>query len=401
MPKAEIITIGTELLLGEIVDTNSRFIARALRDEGVDLYWTSTVGDNPERIAEAIEGGLTRSEIIITTGGLGPTVDDPTREAVARAVGVETEFRPELWEQIKARFQRFGRQPTENNKRQAYIPQGAIPIENPVGTAPAFIFETARSAIIALPGVPREMEHLMRHEVMPYLRKRFQLRGVIKARILRTAGAGESQIDALIGDLEKLSNPTVGLAAHAGSVDVRITAKADSVQEADALIEPVELDIRQRLGSWIYGADEDTLEGAALANLAQKGWKLVVVESGLGGNLTKRLAETNGPFLGGEVLTTLPGKSELIQICQSFRKSRGADACLGVALHPAGAKQDILLTLLTPVKEKQLAFSYGGPPKMAPLWAINTCLNLIRRLKDGSEVSASTLANTPSEEHLT
>src|SRR5210317_331623 len=151
MPTAEIITIGTELLLGETIDTNTRYIARALRDEGVDLYRTSTIGDNPERIAEIVREGLQRAEIIITTGGLGPTVDDPTREAVALAMDVKTEFKPELWEQIQERFQRHGRTPTENNKRQAYIPEGAVPIENSVGTAPAFIGETKKHAIISLP----------------------------------------------------------------------------------------------------------------------------------------------------------------------------------------------------------------------------------------------------------
>jgi len=154
MAKAEILTIGTEILLGEIVDTNSRHIARALRDAGIDLFWTSTVGDNPERIAEAIRAGLDRSEIIITTGGLGPTVDDPTREAVAMAFGVKTVFKEELWQQVIDRFTRFGRTPTENNKRQAYIPEGASAIENPVGTAPAFMMETDTQVVISLPGVP-------------------------------------------------------------------------------------------------------------------------------------------------------------------------------------------------------------------------------------------------------
>ena len=139
MSSAEIITIGTELLLGEIDDTNATYIARELRDVGIDLYRKTTVGDNARRIAQTIQEALQRTDIIITTGGLGPTVDDPTREAVALAVGVETEFRPELWEQIQNRFQRFGRKPTENNKRQAYVPKGAIPVENPVGTAPSFI----------------------------------------------------------------------------------------------------------------------------------------------------------------------------------------------------------------------------------------------------------------------
>jgi len=139
MPTAEIIAIGTELLLGETADTNTRFIARTLRGLGVDLFRTSTIGDNAGRIAQAIREALARAEIVITTGGLGPTVDDPTRQAVAQAVGVELEFRPELWEQITARVARYGRTPTENQKRQAYIPKGAISIENPVGTAPAFI----------------------------------------------------------------------------------------------------------------------------------------------------------------------------------------------------------------------------------------------------------------------
>jgi len=141
MPSAEIITIGTEILLGEIVDTNTRFLARALRGLGVDLFRTVTIGDNAQRIAEAIQDSLRRADIVITTGGLGPTVDDPTREAVARAAGVETEFREELWEQVKAVIARYGRTPGENQKRQAVVPRGAIAIQNPVGTAPAFIVE--------------------------------------------------------------------------------------------------------------------------------------------------------------------------------------------------------------------------------------------------------------------
>ncbi len=380
MPKAEIITIGTEILLGEIVDTNSRYLARTLRDEGIDLYWTSTVGDNELRIAEAIQQGMARSEIIITTGGLGPTVDDPTRSAVALAVGVETEYRPELWEQIQERFQRFGRQPTENNKRQAYVPHGAIAVENPVGTAPSFIVETERNAIIALPGVPREMEHLTQHEVLPYLRKRFGLTGIIKARVLHTSGVGESQIDSLIGDLETLSNPTVGLAAHAGQVDVRITAKAGSPTEADALIQKIEADLRQRLGQWIYGADEVTLEGVALAAMTVKGWGLAVVEAGLGGKLIRRFAEAEGPFLGGEALARLPSADDLLKIAAGFRLTHGADFCLGAALHPGESQQTLHLALINPDQEESLTRTYGGPPRMAPRWAVNVCLDLIRRL---------------------
>ena len=191
MPSAEIITIGTEILLGEIVDTNACHIARKFRDAGINLYRKTTVGDNEERIAQAIRHAMQRCEIILTTGGLGPTVDDATRGAVALALETEVQFYPALWKQIQARFKRFNSEPTENNKRQAYMPKGALPIENPVGTAPCFISEIEDHAIICLPGVPREMEYLLENSTIPYLRQRYQLSGMIKARILHTAGAGE------------------------------------------------------------------------------------------------------------------------------------------------------------------------------------------------------------------
>src|SRR5512134_1429117 len=179
MPSAEIITIGTEILLGEIVDTNTRYIARTLRGMGVDLYRTITIGDNVDRIASAIRHSMERAEIVITTGGLGPTVDDPTREAVARAVGVETEFREDLWQQVVEVISRYGRKPSENQRRQAYVPQGAIGINNPVGTAPCFIVEAKipstaerpteqrESIVISLPGVPNEMEYILHESIMP------------------------------------------------------------------------------------------------------------------------------------------------------------------------------------------------------------------------------------------
>jgi competence/damage-inducible protein CinA-like protein len=382
MPRAEILTIGTEILLGEIVDTNSRYIARLLRDHGVDIFYLSTVGDNVGRIAQALQQGLARSEIIITTGGLGPTVDDPTREAVAQAVGVETEYREELWQQVVERFARYGRTPTENNRRQAFVPQRAIAIENPVGTAPAFIVETEQAVIISLPGVPREMEYLMNEAVIPYLKERFALKGIIKARVLKTSGAGESQIDELIGDLETSTNPTVGLSAHAGAVDVRITAKAEDEAEADHLIAPVEAELRTRLGAWVYGADKDTLQEVALAHLAELGWTLAVVEAGLGGHLTRRLASTNDPRnTGGEVLTTCPDAEKLSRACRQYQESHKVDVCLGVALRSGADKQELDIVILSPLKEHTISRSYGGPPLMAPRWAANICLDILRKLK--------------------
>ena len=198
MTSAEIITIGTEILLGEIVDTNTRYIARTLRSLGVDLYRTITIGDNVERIANAIQNSMQRADIVITTGGLGPTVDDPTRDAVAKAIGVPTEFREDLWQQVVETISRYGRTPSENQKRQAYVPQGAIGLKNPVGTAPCFIVDTPLrpppisgklggeqegGVVISLPGVPAEMEHVLHESVIPYLQNRFQpdeVIGVVK-----------------------------------------------------------------------------------------------------------------------------------------------------------------------------------------------------------------------------
>ena len=198
MPTAEIIAIGTELLLGETADTNTRFIARVLRGLGIDLFRTQTIGDNAGRIVETVRQALGRSNIVITTGGLGPTVDDPTRQAIADFAGVDLEFHPELWEQISARIALYGRTPTENQKRQAYIPQGATIIENPVGTAPAFIVEVpppsplpalpqaggGNKVVIALPGVPREMETLLTDAVVPYLQKHFDLQNDLRQKSL-------------------------------------------------------------------------------------------------------------------------------------------------------------------------------------------------------------------------
>lgn len=380
MPSAEIVTIGTEILLGEIVDTNARYIARRLRDIGIDLFRTSTVGDNQARIVTILQEALGRCEIIITTGGLGPTIDDPTRDAVAQAVGVETEYHPELWEQIQARFRRYNRTPTDNNRRQAFIPRGALPLENPVGTAPCFIVEKGKNILIALPGVPSEMEYLIENSILPYLRQRFQLSGIIKARVLHTVGVGESVIDDLIGDLEEMANPTVGLAAHSGQVDIRITAKASSETEADALNAQVENELRQRLARWIYGADEETLESTALQTLKERGWTLGVVESGLNGELSKRLASVGFSFYGGEVIIERPQLDRLAEMVLEFRQKSGVEVGLGVVIYPGGEKQDVHLILITPQGRQDFHRPFGGPPDYAVRYALHHSLDLIRQV---------------------
>lgn len=379
MPAAELIAIGTELLLGEIQDTNTRYLARTLRDLGVDIYRATLIGDNEERIAQVVRESMQRCQVIITTGGLGPTIDDPTRAAVARALGVDVEFRPELWEQIQDRFNRYGRAPSENNRRQAWIPEGAIPVSNPVGTAPAFICETINACIISLPGVPREMEYLLHNAVIPYLRERFQLTGTIKARVLHVAGVGESVIDEWIGDLEKSANPTVGLLAHPGQVDVRITAKADSMEAADRMIAEMEALVRERIPEGLYGADQDTLEDAVLRALRDKGWRVSLVECGLNGALRSRAERMHIP---PENVHDQPDGLQLEDIRQQliqFQLQCQTETGLGVSLVHSEDKHIVYLVIRTPAGEAEITRSYGGERSLSIPWSVNTGLENLRR----------------------
>jgi competence/damage-inducible protein CinA-like protein len=369
MPSAEIITIGTEILLGEIVDTNTRYIARTLRGMGVDLYRTITIGDNVDRIAEAIHNSMNRAEIVITTGGLGPTVDDPTREAVAKAAGVDLEFREDLWEQVVSVISRYGRKPSENQKRQAFVPKSALAIPNPVGTAPCFIVETERNSVMSLPGVPNEMEHILHESIIPYLQKRFELNEIIKIRVLHCSGLGEGMIDEKIADLETLSNPTVGLAAHTGVVDIRIAAKARDEATADEMIADIERQIHERLGDVVFGADEDKLEDVVLNTVAKRGWTLVGVESGLDGLLARKIPHTVS-------LSDLSPES-LLAALRAARADSNADAALGVAMYLEERATEI--ALITPKGEKTHHITYGGPPRSLARWSVNLALDWLRR----------------------
>lgn len=377
--EAEIITIGTELLLGEIVDTNTSYIAQALGEIGLDLYRTSTVGDNAERIAQAVSESIGRAQVVITTGGLGPTVDDATREGIALAFGVPTEFRPELWEQIEERFASFGRIPTENNRRQAYLPKGAKAIENPIGTAPGFIVDTEGSVVIALQGVPAEMTHLLDNNVIPYLIERLKLTSVIKTRLLRTAGVGESWLDDHIQDLERLNNPTVGLAAHPGRVDIRITAKAANPQAAEKMIDEVEAAIRQRLGDAIYGIDDESLEAAALSAVEQRGWRLVVAECGTNGELADGLSQLSDAFTGGKILPQVEGSEDLEQALPQAQTDHSAEIGLGLTIRSEAERFLAVILLRTPQGEVRKERYYGGPPAYAAKWAVSVALDLLRR----------------------
>ncbi len=389
---AEIVSIGTELLLGEIVDTNAAYIARQLTTIGLDLYYKTTVGDNEARITGVLKEALARSGVVITTGGLGPTVDDVTREAVAAATGRPLEMRTELISEIEAFFRRRGAHMTDNNLRQARLPAGAIAISNPVGTAPAFIVEDARGVIISLPGVPGEMRYLMEHEVLPYLKRRLGLKGVIRVRNLHTAGVGESQVDALVGDLERAANPTVGLAAHPGQTDVRIAAKAGSEAEAERLLAAMEAQVRERLGDHIYGTDEETLEGVVVALLERRGRTLAVAETVTQGAVTSRLtaaARASGRFKGGMVAPDEAGLAGLglpAQVggpealaeaaARRVREVQGAD--LGLAVLARGQEAYIALDTGVEVIRHTRDFA-GRPPDFVLPWIVNTALDAVRR----------------------
>ena len=299
--RAEIVTTGTELLLGQIDDTNATYLARQLRDLGIDIFFRSTVGDNQARIAQVLDLALARADLVITTGGLGPTVDDVTREAVSDATHRPLVLYPDLLAQIEAFFARFGSKMSDNNRRQALLPEDCIPVENPVGTAPAFIVEDERGTIITLPGVPSEMRYLMKHTIIPYLQQRLGRQEVLVTRVLRTVAVGESRVDQALSDLEVSSNPTVGLSAHPGQTDVRIVAKAPTQAEAEALVAEFEATVRERLGAAIYATGDATLEAVIAELLERKGATLAVAETMTNGDLTRRLSAHPQVFCGSAV----------------------------------------------------------------------------------------------------
>lgn len=386
---AEIIATGSELLLGEVVDTNSTYIARRLREIGLNLFYKTVVGDNEQRMEEALRIALNRSDVIITTGGLGPTVDDVTRPAVARAVDRELIFSDELLQQIQARFQAYGVPKGapigENNRRQAYLPQNAIPIENPVGTAPCFIVEHHARLIISLPGVPREMEYLMEHVVLPYLKEKLQLTEVIVIRTLHTVGQGESRIDEAIGDLELSANPTVGLSAKVGQVDIRITAKAATLEEAHALNAEMERRVREQVGQFIFGADDETLESVVAGWLMAKHLSLASAEAGTGGVLGGRLAQLGEAFHGAVTLADgqLNDLAAVTVTAHRIRAERGSDLglCTSVTAAPHAVQRGLklMLALVTSDDVKTVERGFGGHAALAGQWASTAALGLVWR----------------------
>jgi nicotinamide-nucleotide amidase len=386
-PTAEIIAIGSELLSGYIIDTNSSHISRVLASGGIEICFISAVGDDEEVIADAIRRALSRVDIVLTTGGLGPTIDDKTRAAVSLATDRSLIFEEILFQQIESRFSHWGRKMSDNNVRQAYMPDGALPIENPVGTAPCFVVEHDGSHVICLPGVPREMKYLLDHEVMPYLDRIFPANDVIKMRVLHTAGVGESVVDAKIGHLESMENPVVGLAAHQGIVDIRITATGSSENEVDKLINNVEEEARGHLGDVIFGVDGQSLASVVLEQLEKSGHTVSVVESGTSGELASKLVvadKARGVFGMGLLCGNLVSTGDIETNLKDMMKRRQTDLDssfiiassvyvnensieIGVALYRSDNK-----SITTKTR------GFGGHIDYAGEWAANVGLDLLR-----------------------
>ena len=301
--KAEIIAVGTEILLGEIVDTDSPYIAARLPALGIDLFWVTQAGDNLPRVREALERAWQRSDLIFTTGGLGPTEDDLTREAIAAALGEEMRVEPSLEAHLHEFFARRGRPMPERNVKQATLIPSARAIPNAYGTAPGWWVEREGRVIIAMPGPPGEMRRMWEAEVEPELRRRAGGL-VLVSRTLKTSDVTEGLVDELLGDVKHGANPTVSVYSRADGIQVRIAAKAADRHAADALIAPVEVEARRVLGDAVWGADADTLESVVGAMLRERGSSLATMESCTGGLLASTITDVPGSsdyFKGGLV----------------------------------------------------------------------------------------------------
>lgn len=291
--KVEIINVGTEILLGNIINTNSAYLSRKLAELGINLYKQTVVGDNMERLINSLNDALNSVDIIITTGGLGPTQDDITKEAAAKCLDKKLILHNESLKQIKSFFKSRGKNMNEYNRKQAYFPEDSKILENTVGTAPGCIVESKEKTIILLPGPPHEMEEMFENNVFDYLSKKNEQ--IIHSRFLRLFGIGESDVVKIIEDLiEKQDNPTIAPYADGYQVSLRITARAKEKTDAISMINRVEEKIQKRLGKYIYGRDNETLESVVLDVLASKNKTVAFAESCTGGMISSRIVSVPG-----------------------------------------------------------------------------------------------------------
>jgi len=373
--RAEIVSIGTEILLGEIIDTNSAYIAERLPALGIDVYFKHVVGDNLGRLASVIGAARERADIVITTGGLGPTEDDLTREAVALVHGEQTAIDPELEVWLRGLYQRRGAIMPERNIKQTWLIPSARAIPNPRGTAPGWWVERDGKIVVSMPGPPSEMNRMWEEEVAPELLKRHDGTVLIK-RTLKTAGIGESNVDEILSPLLKSENPSIGLYARADGVHVRMGAKAPTQEEARALIAPMEKEMRELLHPYVWGTDDDTFEKVLGEVLVERNLTLAVMESCTGGLLADTITNVPGSsryFRGGIVAYATEVKEAMgvdpqviakygvysdetaMAMAKAIRERFGADIGIGTT-GVAGPEPDGA----TPVGEVHIAIDGGG-----------------------------------------
>ena len=327
---AELIAVGTELLLGNIANTDAQTLSKELSALGINVFYHTVVGDNPDRLRQAVDIAKGRADILITTGGLGPTCDDLTKNVLAEAFGKKLVYNPEAAQRMEAYFQKLhpeaGKRMTENNYQQAYLPEGCTPFQNDWGTAPGCGFEAGGVHVVMLPGPPSECGPMFRARAVPYLRDLTD--GVIASRSLRIFGMGESAVEHQLREqMNSLQNPTLAPYAKEGEVELRITAKAEDDHAAQALIAPVERELRDRFGPLIYGADVPSLESVCLSLLQEQGLTLSAAESCTGGLIAKRFTDLSGAsaaFRGGVVSYTNEVKHGVLGVPQDLLDQYGA-----------------------------------------------------------------------------
>lgn len=330
----EIVTTGSELLLGQIINTNSAYMAAGLNAIGFDVVYQTTVGDNRKRMRSVLEQALSRADIVITSGGLGPTQGDITKEVCAGIFGRKLYLHEESLDRIKAHFQHIQKEMADNNVRQAMIPEGAVVFKNYAGTAPGLALEDNGRLLVNLPGPPSEMKDMFERSLKPYLEEKYGFDSVIVSRVLDTFGIGESSLETLIRDLILAQqNPTLALLVRPSGVIIRITAKAPTKQEADELISQMEQEIRARLDKYIYAVDDEDMEDIVGRQLLQRQLTIACAESCTGGLLTSRLTDVSGSsaYVKGAIVSyTNEMKHRELGVSEELLASQGA-VCEAVA----------------------------------------------------------------------
>lgn len=362
---AEILSVGTELLLGQIVDSNAAYLGRTLAALGVDLFYKSTVGDNEGRVIDTLRRARDRADLIITSGGLGPTEDDLTKECIAQVFDEELILHQPSLDQLHRFFARRGVPMPERNAKQALIYKNGRTLENPNGTAPGALLEKNGKIVISLPGPPNEMIPMVENHVIPLLTERLEgQRQYLVTRVVRFIGIGESAVEEQVQDLIRSTNPSLAPLAHTGEVHLRIGAKALSPEAAEALILPMETELRSRLGRFIYGVDKTTLEAAVIQLLKDQGKTVACAESCTGGGLGARLTAIPGSsaaFLGGVVSYSNDAKVRLLGVDPGLLAEHGAVSAPVAEAMARGAREQLGADLAVSITG--VAGPDGGTPE--------------------------------------